>query len=145
MDIKLIRTDAQHQAALQALSTLLEADPPEGSAEAECLELLTLVIGHYEEEHYPIDPPDPVDAIEFRMEQQGLTRRDLVPYIGSPSKVSEVLARKRPLSLNMIRRLHEGLGIPAEVLIRESGSEREPDGGPDWSRFPAAQMAKRGK
>src|SRR5690606_13810299 len=80
-----------------------------------------LLVEQYEKEHYPIDLPDPIDAILFRMEQTGLTRKDLMAYLGSSSKVSEVVTRKRPLSLQMIRKLHEGLGIPADILLQEPG------------------------
>ena len=83
------------------------------------IDLLATLVEVYEEKHFPMESPDPVEAILFRMEQQALKQRDLVPYIGSKSKVSEVLSRKRPLSLNMIRALSEGLGIPAEILVRK--------------------------
>lgn len=116
MIMKPIKTKADHKAALEEISRLLDGDP--GSAAAERLEILSILVEDYEESHYPIDPPDPIEAIRFRMEQQGLSRRDLEPYIGSRARVSEVLNRKRPLSVDMIRRLHAGLGIPAEVLIR---------------------------
>ncbi|WP_295430439.1 transcriptional regulator [uncultured Thiodictyon sp.] len=119
MNSKSIANDADHQSALAELTALLEGDPPNGSPQAERLEWLSLAIDRYETAHYPIALPDPVDAILFRMEQQGLTRRDLVPYMGSEIKVAEVLTRKRPLSLPMIRKLHRGLGIPADVLIQE--------------------------
>jgi HTH-type transcriptional regulator/antitoxin HigA len=100
----------------------MDAHP--GSADFEELELLTLLIEKYEDEHYPIDCPDPVEAIKFRMEQQGLSARDMIPYLGSQSKVSEVLNHKRPLSLAMIHALSQGLGIPAEVLVRRSDTEQ---------------------
>lgn len=119
MSIESIANDADHQSALAELTALLEADPPEGSPEAQRLERLSLAIDRYETAHYPIGLPDPVDAIVFRMDQQGLTPYDLVPYLGSRRNVSAVLARKRPLTLSMIRKLHRGLGIPAEVLIQE--------------------------
>lgn len=102
-----------------ALSELMEAEP--GSPEEDKLEVFALLIEAYEQEHYPIDLPDPVEAIKFRMEQQGLSQKDMVAYLGSQIRVSEVLNRKRPLSLSMIRALHEGLGIPAEVLLQEPG------------------------
>jgi len=89
-----------------------------GSIQEEELELLALLVEKYEEEHFPIDPPDPVEAILFRMDQEGLTAKDMIKYLGSQSKVSEVLNHKRPLSLAMIRNLHAGLGIPLEVLVR---------------------------
>ena len=126
MEPKVIKNEAEYEAALAHLATLMDAEP--GSPQEQDLELFALLIEQYEQEHYPIDPPDPVEAILFRMEQEGLTRRDLAAYIGSPSKVSEVLNRKRPLSLSMIRALHRGLGIPAEILVREPSvpAGREP-------------------
>jgi HTH-type transcriptional regulator/antitoxin HigA len=116
MELRPIRTKADYTAALKTISSLLDA--PEGSREAGMLEVLSVLVEAYEEEHYPIPPPDPIEAIKFRMEQMGLTRRDLEPYLGSRARVSEVLNRKRPLSVEMIRRLNAGLGIPAEILIR---------------------------
>ena len=116
MELKPIRTQADYKAALKTITSLLDA--PEGSKEAGMLEVLSVLVEAYEEEHHPVDPPDPIEAIKFRMEQMGLSRRDLEPYLGSRARVSEVLNRKRPLSVEMIRRLHAGLGIPAETLIR---------------------------
>src|SRR5207244_97684 len=99
----------------------------------------------YESANYPIALPDPLEAIRFRMEQQRLTQRDLVPYLGSRSRVSEVLSGKRSLTLPMIRALHSGLGIPASVLLREPGATL-PHADPDieWDRFPVVEMVKRG-
>jgi HTH-type transcriptional regulator/antitoxin HigA len=114
--VRPIRTEADYEAALAEIDHLLDAT--EGSAEAERLELLSILVEAYEEVHHPIDPPDPIDAIRFRMEQQGLSRRDLEAYIGSRARVSEILNRQRPLTLAMIRRLHRGLGIPADSLIQ---------------------------
>ena len=116
---QIIHTDTQHRDALAELNRLLVLDPEPGTSDAEELGLLALTVESYEKERFPIAPPDPVDAIRFRMDQAALAQRDLVPYIGSKSKVSEVLSGKRPLSLRMIRRLHEGLGIPLEVLVRK--------------------------
>jgi len=116
MELRPIRTQADYKAALKTISSLLDA--PEGSKEAGMLEVLSVLVEAYEEEHHPVDPPDPIEAIKFRMEQMGLARRDLEPYLGSRARVSEVLNRKRPLSVEMIRRLNAGLGIPAEILIR---------------------------
>lgn len=124
MKPKVLKTEAEYEAALQTIETLMDAAP--GSPEEEELELFALLVEQYEAEHYPIAPPDPVDAILFRMEQEGLTRKDLIPYLGSASKVSEVLNRKRPLSLTMIRNLHEGLDIPADILLKESSEQRAP-------------------
>jgi len=115
--VKVIKNEAEHEQALAALTALMIAEPEKGSPESEQLELLSILIDQYEAKHFPVDLPDPIDAIKFRMEQQGLRNKDLVLLIGSAGKVSEVLSRKRPLSLAMIRRLHKGLGIPAEILI----------------------------
>jgi HTH-type transcriptional regulator/antitoxin HigA len=118
MEPKILKTEAEYEAALAHVAALMDAEP--GSLQEQELELFALLVEQYEHEHFPIDPPDPVEAILFRMEQEGLTRKDLSAYIGSPSKVSEVLNRKRPLSLTMIRALHKGLGIPADILVQES-------------------------
>jgi HTH-type transcriptional regulator/antitoxin HigA len=118
MKPKIIRTEADYEAALDRIDALMENDPEPVSEEGEELELLCLLVGRYEEEKYPMDLPDPISAIKFRMEQAGLKAKDLVPYIGSPGKVSEVLSGRRELSKAMIRNL-VGLGIPAEVLLQE--------------------------
>lgn len=115
-DVKPIRTEADHERALAEVERLWGSRS--GTAKGDRLDVLTALIDACEAEQHPIDPPDPVEAIRFRMEQQGLTRRDLEPMIGSRTRVAEVLNRKRSLSIAMIRRLHEGLGIPAEILIR---------------------------
>jgi HTH-type transcriptional regulator/antitoxin HigA len=116
MDIRPIRTEKDHQAALQEVNRLFDASPdtPEGDR----LEVLTTLIEAYEEKHHDIPWPDPIAAILYAMESRGLSRRDLEPYIGSRARVSEVLSRKRSLSIDMMRKLHTGLGIPAEVLIQ---------------------------
>lgn len=119
MDVKPIRTEAEYEAALHAVSAYFDNEPVPGSAEADHFEILVMLIEAYEAKHYPIAPPDPVEAIKFRMEQAGLTPKDLEPMIGRINRVYEVLARRRPLTLPMIRRLHAGLGIPAESLIAE--------------------------
>ncbi len=119
MKPKVIKTRADYQAALAHLETLMNAQP--GTPQEEELELFAVLLDNYERDHFPIGLPDPVEAIKFRMEQQGLTRKDLEPFIGSQSKVSEVLNRKRPLSVAMIRALHIGLGIPSEVLLQAPG------------------------
>ena len=121
MKPKVIKTEAEYEMALAHLETLMEAEP-DALLEEE-MELFAVLIEDYEREHFPIGLPDPIEAIQFRMEQQGLTRKDLEKYIGGPSKVSEVLNRKRSLSIAMIRALHQGLGIPAEVLLQEEGAE----------------------
>ncbi len=117
MEAKVIKNENEYQAALDYVAELMDAAP--GSREEEELELFSLLVEQYEREHHPMAPPDPVEAILFRMEQEGLTRKDLTAYLGSPSRVSEVLNRKRPLSLAMIRALHSGLGLAAEVLLQE--------------------------
>ena len=118
MRIQPIRTDADHQRALAEVERLWEAKP--GTPAGDRLEVLSMLIDAYEERHEPIAPADPIDAILFRMDQLGLSRKELEPYLGSRARVSEVLHRRRPLTLAMIRRLNEGLRIPASVLIRPS-------------------------
>jgi HTH-type transcriptional regulator/antitoxin HigA len=120
MEIKAIRTEADYLTAVHEVSALIDLDPSADSPEGERLEVLGTLVQAYEVKHYPIDPPDPIEAIKFRMEQAGMTVKDLVPFIGPLNRVYEVLSHKRSLSLSMIRRLSEGLNIPAEVLIRES-------------------------
>ncbi len=115
MDIRPIRTEEDYQAALAEIERLFDASP--GTPEGDHLEVLLTLVEAYEEEHYSIPDPDPVEALHYYMESRGLTRKDLEPYIGSRARVSEVLNRKRPLTLNMIRRLNSELGISAEVLI----------------------------
>ena len=117
MKLKIIRNEEMYDEALAFVSSLMDAKP--GSKQEEELELWSLLIEQYEKEHHPIEDPDPIEAIRFRMDQLGLHRKDLEPFIGQKSKVSEVLNRKRPLSLPMIRSLHSFLGIPAAVLVRE--------------------------
>ncbi len=119
MEAKIIKNDAEHEAALEMVAGLMSAKP--GTPQAEALELWSFLVKDYEKRVYPIGLPDPIDAIRFRMEQAGLKACDLELYLGGKSKVSEVLNRKRTLSLTMIRKLHEGLGIPAEVLLRKPG------------------------
>jgi HTH-type transcriptional regulator/antitoxin HigA len=114
----LIHDDGEHAEALRELDHLLDAAPELGTPEADELQLLALVIEMYERKRWPIDLPDPVDAILFVMDEQGLSRRDLEPYIGTRARVSEVLSRRRGLSIRMIRALHAGLGIPLEVLVQ---------------------------
>ena len=124
MEPKIIETAEEHEKALKHVEALMDAEP--GSHEEQELDLWALLIERYEQEQFPIDGPDPIEAIKFRMDQLGLKRRDLESYIGPKSKVSEVLNRKRPLSLTMIRALHHRLGIPAEVLVQEPVRARKP-------------------
>lgn len=141
MKPRVIKTEEEYEEALARVAELMDAAP--GSAEEDELELFALLVEHYEQEHWPIDLPDPVDAIEFRMDQAGLTRKDLEKYLGSASKVSEVLSRKRPLSTAMMRALHEGLGIPAEVLLQQRGKDL-PAARYNPGDFPFSEMFKRG-
>jgi HTH-type transcriptional regulator / antitoxin HigA len=117
-ELKPIRTEADHEAALAEVERLWGAKS--GTPDGDRLDILATLIDAYEAEHDPMDPPDPIEAIKFRMEQQGLTRKDLEPIIGTRTRVAEVLNRKRGLSIDMIRRLHDRLGISADVLIRPS-------------------------
>ena len=116
MQIRPIRTKADHRAALKEIERLMDAR--RGTPEVDRLEVLTLLVERYEEQEEPIEAPNPVDALLYHMESRGLTRRDLEEFIGSRARVAEVLNRRRPLTIDMIRRLHEGLGISADVLIR---------------------------
>ena len=139
MTYKVIKKDEDYEKALSRIDELMGAKP--NTPEEDELELLVTLVELYEEEKYPIDLPDAITAIKFRMEQLSLNQQALVPYIGSKSKVSEILNRKRPLSLSMMRALHKGLGIPAEVLLQEHGQDF-PEEMPeiDWMRFPIQEM-----
>ena len=116
MDIKLIKTEEDYQQALDEIERLFEAEL--GTPEGDMLEVWTTLVEAYEAHNYSLPLPDPIEAISYYMESRGLTRRDLEPFIGGRSRVAEVFNRKRGLSIDMIRRLHDGLGIPAEVLIQ---------------------------
>ncbi len=122
--ITLIHNEEEYRAALEELDRLLLQDPEPGSPEDERIQLLVLLIEHYESARSTVGLPNPIEAIKFRMEQQGLRPVDLTPYIGSRGRVSEILSGKRALTLPMIRRLHKGLGIPAEVLLQEYGQDQ---------------------
>jgi HTH-type transcriptional regulator/antitoxin HigA len=139
---RLIKNDEDYKKALSRIEELMDAQPD--TPEMDELELMTALVEMYEDRHYPISPPDPLEAIKFRMDQLGLTQQDMVPYIGTKSKVSEVLNGKRPLSLTMMRSLNKYLGISAEVLLNEPGA-RFPDGmqNLEWDKFPVVEMAKR--
>ena len=118
MEIRPIRSDADYTSALKEIGELLDAE--EGSREEERLEVLSILVEAWEDGHHPIEPPDPIEAIKFRTEQQGLTRKDLEPYLGRRQRVADIMNRKRSLSLGMIRKLSEGLGIAAATLVRSS-------------------------
>jgi HTH-type transcriptional regulator / antitoxin HigA len=119
MDIKPIKNERDYRAVLKEIDMLMDAKAK--SADGDRLDVLATLAEAWEEKHHPVDAPDPIAAIQFAMEQRGLSRRDLEPYIGSRARVAEVLNHKRSLTLAMIRKLHRGLGIPADVLIRENG------------------------
>ena len=121
-NVKPIRTEKDYEAALKEVERLWGTKS--GTPDGDRLDGLATLIEAYEDQHYPMDPPDPIEAIKFRMEQQGLTRKDLEPLIGTRTRVAEVLNRRRGLSIQMIRRLHKTLGISAEILIRPSRPER---------------------
>jgi HTH-type transcriptional regulator/antitoxin HigA len=120
---KILKTASEYQQALRKVETLMDAAA--GSSAEEDLELWSFLVERYEQEHFPIDFPDPVEAIKFRMEQEGMRQKDLEKLFPSKSRVSEILSRKRTLSLDMIRSLHQGLGIPTEILVRKY-SPRKP-------------------
>ena len=119
VDIKPIRTEADYKASLKEISALMESDPEPGTADGDRLDILATLVEAYENRHFPMDFPDPVEAILFRMDQRGLKPKDLEPMIGQRNRVYEILNRKRPLTMAMVWRLHKGLGIPAESLIRQ--------------------------
>jgi HTH-type transcriptional regulator/antitoxin HigA len=122
----------------------MESDFDQGSKESDELDVWALLIERYEDEQFPISLPGPIEAIKFRMDQQNLRNKDLIPYIGSAPKVSEILNKSRKLSLNMIRKLHHGLEIPTNVLIGEITQKSTPDTKVNWSSFPITEMRKNG-
>ena len=146
MEPKVIRSEEQHQEYLLEMQKIISNNPVLGSGDADRLELLSVLVEAYENQKFPIEAPDPIDAIHFRMQEQGLRQADLVQYFGTRSRVSEVLSRKRPLTVHMIRALSIGLGISTETLVGV-----EPVDGPiskkddvDWSDFPVKEMLARG-
>ena len=142
-DIKPIRNESDYDAALSRIDELMNAEPD--SPDGQELDVLADLVELYESKHEPMGYPDPVAAIEFRMEQADLKRRDLIPFIGSRAKVSEVLAGKRAITMPMARALHEHLGIPADVLLRKPpDSFDDPLAEVDWRRFPLKVLARRG-
>lgn len=114
-DVRPIKTESDYESAIELITTLWGAEPDTPSGDK--LDVLITLVEAYEREHHPVDPPDPIEAIKFRMEQSDLTRKDLEPLIGSRGRVSEVLNRKRDLSIHMIRELHVNLNIPLESLV----------------------------
>ncbi len=141
---KTIRNDTDHRSSLAEVERLMASSPTIGSEEADRLDVLSLLVEEYEKSAFPIELPTPIDAIKFRMDQMGLEQRDLIPFIGSRARVSEVLNGKRPLTLTMMRALHSGLGIPAAVLLSEEVTEIEASAEIDWKRFPLRDMARFG-
>lgn len=139
---KIIKTSEENEAALERLGELMLKNPLPDTDDANELELLALLIKSYEDKNVEIDPPTPLEAIQFRMEQSGLKQKDLIPYIGTKSRVSEVLAGKRPLTLAMARELHKGLGIPAEILLE--GAETTIPEKIDTKLYPVREMHKLG-
>ena len=123
MEITPIRTEMDYRAALRIVSKLVDQDPSPDTPDGERLDVLSTLIEAYERKHYPIDLPDPVGAIKFRMDQEGLSIKDLEPMIGQSKRVYEVLSHKRPLTLRMIRNLNKGLGISAQVLIKDTAKQ----------------------
>ncbi|MCP1677286.1 HTH-type transcriptional regulator/antitoxin HigA [Natronocella acetinitrilica] len=124
MDIKPIRSDADYQTALRDIETLMAAEPD--TLDGDRLDVLVTLVEAYERKNFPMDLPDPIEAIKFVMEQRGLAVKDLEPMIGRRNRVYEVLNRKRGLTLSMVRKLHSGLGIPAESLISKEAEDRRP-------------------
>jgi HTH-type transcriptional regulator / antitoxin HigA len=123
LSVRPIRSEHDYESALSEVEGLFESRP--GTPEGDRLEVLVALVEAYERKHHPIPPPDPIEALLYHMESRGLTRRDLEPYLGSRARVAEVLNRRRSLTIEMIRRLHEGLGLPAEVLIRPYELQRK--------------------
>jgi HTH-type transcriptional regulator/antitoxin HigA len=147
MNVKIIKSKDDYAEAMARLSALMSFDPVAGSDDDNELGLLTLVIADFEHQTVPPVRVDPIESILFRMDQMDLSRKDLIPYIGSISKVSEVLSRKRPLSLPMVRRLNRGLGIPADILIEDVETDSSivtQDPEIDYSSFPLKEMLERG-
>lgn len=145
MSARVIRSEEQYKAYLAEIEGLLAIPPEANSASAERLDLLTVLVESYENQKYPIEPPSPIDAIKFRMEEKGLKQADLIPYFGTRSRVSEVLSGKRSLTIPMIRALSVGLGISTETLVGVMEDEtKSKDSSIDWSRFPAKEMVARG-
>lgn len=142
---KVIHTREQYDAYMAEVQSLMAKGPSLNTSSSDRLELLTVLLEAYENTKYPVESPDPIDAIMFRMSEKGLKQADLIPYFGTSSRVSEVLRRKRPLTVQMIRALSIGLGLSAETLVGLSVAESPTKtNNVDWSKFPAKEMAKRG-
>lgn len=150
MEIKIIKSEPQYHSMLSEVERLVALDPNIGTNEADRLELFSVLIEDYEKRNFPFNSPDPIDAIEFRMMEQGLRQVDLAPLVGSRSRVSEILSRKRPLTVPMIRSLSKGLGIPLDVLLCDRNTTQIPvsedaeEEKYDWAKFPIKEMSRRG-
>ena len=142
--MKALRTKSDFDSALARFDELMEIDPDPGTPEDDEYEILSVLIDDYQKRNDRIGPPDPVEAIKFRMEQQGLTRRDLEPILGTRSRVSEILNKKRDITLDMVRALHRELGIPLESLVADTSSAAVTEVDVDWAKFPVPEMAKLG-
>jgi len=141
--IRPIKNEEDYEWALAEIETCFDAPP--GTDEADYRDVLSILVEKYEEENYPVDLPSPIDAIRFRMDQMDLKQKDMVPYLGSLSKVSEVLSGKRPLTMKMARALHQGLGIPADILLQDMTVKNfDESSGFDFDRFPVVEMEKNG-
>lgn len=145
VELKVIRTDSQYESYLDEASQLMHLNPKTGTTEADRLELITVLLEAFENNKFPVETPDPIEAIKFRMEEQGLKQADLIPYFGTRSRVSEVLGGKRPMTVHMIRALALGLGISTDTLVglNDSASAKSTEI-VDWSRFPVKEMISRG-
>jgi HTH-type transcriptional regulator/antitoxin HigA len=149
MKAAVVKTEQQYREYMARIEELVMLDPAADSPQGEELELLSVLVEAYERKAFPIEKPDPVDAVLFRMHEQDLRQADLVPYFGSRSRVSEFLARQRPLTVPMVRELAAGLGIPADVLVQDSvapKTQADADAGEtlDWSKFPVSYMSSHG-
>lgn len=142
---QVIRTQEQYESYLEDIMQLMAQGSALSVEESDRLELLSVIVESYENSRYPVEPPDPIDAIVFRMQEKGLKKADLVPFFGTSSRVSEVLSRKRPLTVQMMKELSIGLGISAETLLGVGGEVKSKNADPvDWSLFPFKEMSRRG-
>lgn len=144
MEPRVIKSEDEYKKALAEAERLIAIDPEPGTSDADYLDILTMLVETYEKRHFLMELPNPIEAIVFRMEEQGLLQKDLVPYIGSKSKVSEVLSGKRPLTIQMIRELHAGLDIPLEVLLQAPKERANELIEIDCQKFPIREMINRG-
>ncbi len=144
MELKVIKTEEDYDAAISELKRLFDLHPALGTTEADRLDVLSILVENYDEKNFTFDLPDPISAIKFVMDQRNLTRDDLIPYLGSRSRVSEILSGKRELSKKMMRVLHNELGIPAEILLQEPDAEMPEEVDLQWEKFPLAEMRKYG-